>query len=291
MPLARRTALRYLTRGVLAVSAVLLLAIGVLAFAGGRHLSRTFDSPRHGFVAATGAAAVAEGERLSAYWGCTGCHGPDGAGRIFFQSPVGDRLIAPNLTRIVREYDDAALERAIRHGVRPDGSSLLVMPSSMYAHMSDHDLGQVVAYLRSLPPVRDTLPATRLGLLARFLVLSDDRVLEAPKIDPAAAHGPGPDSLGPDSSRADTLALGRYLALTGCPECHGPELGGYDGDTPDLRITAAYSLDQFVRFATDGTALDGEERGLMTDIAIGRIGRLTEPEIAALHTYLRTLAD
>jgi hypothetical protein len=41
----------------------------------------------------------------------------------------------------------------------------------------------------------------------------------------------------------------------------------------------------------EGIALDGLERGLMTEIARGRTVHLTDGEIAALHTYLSTLAD
>ena len=122
-------------------------------------------------------------------------------------------------------------------------------------------------------------------------MLRDARALQAPRIPPDARHGTSPDSLGPGSTRADTLALGRYLAHTGCPECHGPDLRGHEGDTPDLRIAATYPLAAFRRFFRDGIALDGQERELMSEIARGRGGRLTDDEVAALHAYLSTLAD
>lgn len=285
-----RTVLRFAARGVAALVAVLLLAVGVLAFTGGQRLGRVYDAPAHAVPVATAPADIEEGGRLAAYWGCVGCHERDAGGQVLFQSPFGDRLVAPNLTALVRDYDVAELERAIRHGVRRNGASLVVMPSSMYANVSDEDLGKVIGYLRSLPAVPDTLPPTRLGLLARYIVLTEgEDVLEASQAG-SALHGAGPDSVGPASTRADTLALGRYLAMTGCPECHGPDLRGR-GDTPDLRIAAAYPLDRFLRFIEDGTALDGQDKGLMSQIARGRIGRLTAAEVAALHTFLRTLAD
>lgn len=291
MPIAARVVLRHAARGALAVVLILLLAVGALAFTAGHRLARVYDPPAHGVTVATEPADIEEGGRLAAYWGCVGCHERDGGGQVFFRSPLGDRLVAPNLTAIVREYDLDDLERAIRHGVRRNGSSLVVMPSSMYAHVSDADLGKVIGYLRALPAVPDTLPPTRLGLLARFIVLTEgEGVLEAARAR-AAVHGPGPDSIGPTSTTADTLALGRYLAFTGCPECHGPELRGQPDGPPDLRITAAYSLDQFVRFIEEGTGLDGREKGLMTEIARGRISRLSSAEVTALHTFLRTLAD
>lgn len=291
MPITARVVLRHAARGAVAIVLVLLVAVGVLAFTAGHRLARVYDPPAHGVTVAMEPADIEEGGRLATYWGCVGCHERDGGGQVFFQSPLGDRLVAPNLTTIVREYDLDDLERAIRHGVRRNGSSLVVMPSSMYAHVSDDDLGKVIGYLRSLPAVPDTLPPTRLGLLARFIVLTEgEGVLEAARAR-GAVHGPGPDSIGPASTRDDTLALGRYLAFTGCPECHGPDLRGLPDGPPDLRITAAYSLDQFVRFIEEGTALDGQEKGLMTEIARGRISKLSSAEVTALHTFLRTLVD
>lgn len=284
-----RSALRYLLWGVLGIVMLLVLCAAGLLYAGGRRLAATHDAPSHPFVAATDAADIAEGERLARYWGCIGCHESDAGGGIFFETPLGDRLVAPNLTRIVREYSEEELERAIRHGVRRDGSTLVVMPSSMFAHMSDADLGKVVGYLRSLPPVPDTLPPTRLGGMARFFAFMEEGALEAPNIAHDAPHPPSPDSLTPASTRADTLALGRYLAHTGCPECHGPELKGREDDTPHLSIAGIYTPTQFRQFFTDGLALDGTERGLMTTIAKYRGGRLTDDEARALHAYLVTL--
>lgn len=292
MPFPTRTILRYAGRGAAGLLLLVVLAVGILAVVGGSRLGRSFEGPAHPVAVSTDSAGIAEGERLATFWGCLGCHERDGGGQILFESPAGDRLIAPNLTRMVREHDPAELERAVRHGIGRTGSSLIGMPSSMYARMSDGDLGKVLGYLRSLPSVTDSLPSRRMGLLARYLVLTDNGVLEAEKVGPDAAHGPSPDSLGPASTRADTLALGRYLALTGCPECHGLDLRGSEGgQSPDLRITAAYTLDQFRGFVEEGTGLDGQEKGLMTIIAQNRIGRLTDAELAALHTYLVTLAE
>lgn len=292
MPFPARRIMRYVLRGALAlVLLVVVLALGV-AMVGGNRLARTHETPAHRVEVATDPAGIAEGGRLAAFWGCVGCHGRDAGGRVFFTTPVGDRIVAPNLTRIVREYSVEELEQAIRHGTRRDGSSLAIMPSSMFAHMNDRDLGRVIGYLRSLPPVADTLPEPRFGMMARSLLATGVATLEAEKIDHSAPHGAGPDSLGPGSTRADTLALGRYLAHTGCPECHGQDLrGSGDGATPDLRIAAAYSPAQFRRLMREGIALDGQERELMTEIAVNRVARLTDDELSALRAYLATLAE
>lgn len=291
-PLARKV-VRYAVRGALGLLLLLLLAVGVVGFAGGRPFVERHEAPAHEIVVPADPAAIAEGERLTKIWGCVGCHERDAGGGVLFESPLGDRLVAPNLTRVVRDYDPAMLERAIRHGVKPDGSSMIVMPSSMFAHASDEDLGRVIAYLRSLPPVPDSLPGNRMSLLARFFALVGDLQLEAAAIDHDAPHGVSPDSLHAGSTRDDTLALGRYLARTTCPECHQADLRGSDSPDgpPDLRIAAAYPPDRFRRLMREGIALDGEERGLMTVIARGRTVHLTDDELAALHAYLSTLAD
>jgi mono/diheme cytochrome c family protein len=285
-----RTALRYVVRGALFILLLLILAAGVVAFAGGRRIAGPYDAPAHEIALPQDATAIAEGGRLAAFWGCTGCHGRDAGGQIFYETAAGDRLVTPNLTAMVRELEVSELERAIRHGVGRDGASLFGMPAGMFSGISDRDLGKVIAYLRSLPPVPDTLPASRMSLLFRLYALVDARALSAKQVDPAVRHGPGPDSLTSRSTRADTLALGRYLASTGCPECHGPELRGSEDGAPDLRIAAAYSPEQFHRLAKEGVTLSGRTGSLMTEIAQGRIARLTDDEQTALHAYLSTLA-
>lgn len=291
MRLGLRMTLRYARRAVLILLLVLAVAVAAIVVAGGRRTAGPYEVPAHDVPVPRDSAATAEGGRLAAFWGCTGCHGSDAGGRIFFTTPAGDRLVTPNLTRVVGKRTVPELERAIRHGVAPGGASLFGMPSGMFARISDEDLGKVVAYLRSLPPVPDTLPATRHSLLFRLFAIIEPRALSARQVEASVRHGPGPDSLGPGSTRADTLALGRYLAVTGCPECHGPHLRGSGDGTPDLRIAAAYSPEQFARLIDEGVTLGGRTDGLMTEIARGRLARLTDDERGALHSYLVTLAD
>ena len=62
-------------------------------------------------------------------------------------------LSASNLTKgqggVGASYTDADFVRALRHGVRPDGKSFLIMPANLYAHLSDADVGALIAYIRS----------------------------------------------------------------------------------------------------------------------------------------------
>ena len=73
-------------------------------------------------------------------------------------------LNAPNLTRgaggVAAGYsDDAAWVRAIRHGLNPQGRALVIMPSEVFYFLSDEDLGALVAYVKSLPPVERSFAA------------------------------------------------------------------------------------------------------------------------------------
>ncbi len=61
-------------------------------------------------------------------------------------------------------------EQAIRRGVGGDGRVLAIMPSHIYQHYSDQDLGAVVAYLKSIPPVDHDLGRRRMGFSASVLL-------------------------------------------------------------------------------------------------------------------------
>jgi len=71
--------------------------------------------------------------------------------------------------------------------------------------MSDEDVYSVVAYLNSLPPVRNPLPATKVNFPVSLLIKS----------------APRPAGSIPHPNREDKLKYGEYLAtIGGCPECH-----------------------------------------------------------------------
>ncbi|MCL5778188.1 cytochrome c [Limibaculum sp. FT325] len=117
---------------------------------------------------------VARGAYLVAIMDCTGCHtqhSPDfepiegmhlaGSGMGFDMGPMGI-VWPPNLTPDatgLAAWSDAEIVAAVRTGVRPDGRVLVpIMPWRSYAALSDEDAAALVAYLRSLPPVSNTVP-------------------------------------------------------------------------------------------------------------------------------------
>jgi hypothetical protein len=67
-------------------------------------------------------------------------------------------------------FTDADFVRAIRHGVAPDGRELAIMPSQIFNHLSDQDLGALIAYLKTVPPVDNETPKPQLMPLGRIML-------------------------------------------------------------------------------------------------------------------------
>jgi cytochrome c553 len=271
----------------LGVGALTVLALGAAAFVyllSEQMIRKTYDLPLSPIALPTDSIALTEGQRLATVRGCyNGCHGERLDGGVFIDQPLLARLVAPNLTQVVAQYTDAELERVIRHGVRRNGRSTLGMPSSMFYHLSDQDLGAIIAFLRSAPVTEGPATEISLGPLARLGLVLGKYHPQAELIDHDAPRLAVRDT-------SDHITFGKYLALTSCTECHGLELqGNPDGPTPNLGIAATYSEEGFVRLMRTGKALGDRELRLMSDVARGRFSHLTAGEMKALHTYLSTL--
>ena len=62
--------------------------------------------------------------------------------------------------------------RTIRDGVRPDGSALIFMPSYEYRGIGPDDLGALISWIKSMPPVDTELREQEVGPLGRVLYLT-----------------------------------------------------------------------------------------------------------------------
>jgi mono/diheme cytochrome c family protein len=276
--------LRWLRNAVIGVIALALIAAVVIYALSELTLRRSYEARGTSVAIPADSASIAEGERLARIRGCLGCHRSKLEGGMFVDEPMLARIAAPNLTTAVRAYSDAELEGIIRHGVRPDGRSVLAMPSDMFRLLDDADLGKILAYLHSAPevPGQPRLvkpgPLGRLGIaIGKFKPAAED----VRRVETLSDSFPAPGS---------PVALGAYLARTVCTECHGATLSGFEGETPDLRIAAGYSRDQFVRLMRTGVALGEREVGLMSEVARGRFTHFTDEEIEALYAYLLSRA-
>jgi mono/diheme cytochrome c family protein len=302
-PLRRRAA-----RVAGAAVALLALAAGAGYASSERALHRRVAVPPHAppaaaRFAATPAARAALAERgahVAATRGCADCHGADFGGAVVLDDPAVGRLAGPNLTAGGRgpALTDADWELALRHGVRRDGSPLLVMPSGDYAAMTDEDVAAVAAYVRTLPAVRTQPPALRVGPVLRALHLAGKAdVVPAHAL---AARGARQAEHVASVAPAPTREFGAYVATT-CTGCHGAgfaggPIAGAPPDWPAARnITphpsagiGRWSAADFDRLLTTGTRPDG--RLIDTVHMPVRMTRAMTPvERQALWAYLRTV--
>lgn len=277
---------------------LLLLGVGVAGLYAwsGAELRRTTPVPTHDFVAPTDSASVARGEHvLRVVAKCTECHGDDLGGAVMIDDPAFGRVATPNLTRgsggIAVQYTDADFERAIRHGVARDGRRLVIMPSNEFQYLSDEDLGALIAYLKSIPPVDRVAPATRIGPLARALYAAGQLPL-FPAEGVLHTNTPVP-SVAVDS----TVAYGEYFALVGCSGCHGATYGGgrIPGTPPDWPAAANltptgighYDFGDFDTVVRTGVRPDGTKLHPM--MPVKATSQMTPVEMVAVYKYLRTL--
>lgn len=117
---------------------------------------------------------VGRGAYLANIMHCNGCHSvrnADGSfaeggflagGTVGFEIPGLGIFWPPNLTSDptgLGDWSDDEILHALREGVRPDGRMLApAMPVNDYHVISDADAADLIAYLRSLPPVVHAVP-------------------------------------------------------------------------------------------------------------------------------------
>jgi mono/diheme cytochrome c family protein len=260
-------------------------------------------------------ARVARGEYLvRSVAGCLFCHseldaateglpvkaGMAGAGRTM-ESDGMPWLTAPNLTPD-REtgagaWSDDALARSIREGVGHDGRALFpMMPYGNYRHMSDEDLAAVIAYVRSLSPVRHQPPASNIPFPVNRLINSVPEPIEG-------------QVAAPDTSTA--VARGKYLTtLASCTDCHTPmdergqylpgmDFAGGNSFTFENRTRVAsanltpasngipyYTEDLFLETIRTGRV---RERKLSDIMPWGHYRGMTDDDLKAIFAFLKTL--
>ena len=163
--------------------------------------------------------------------GCVYCHSPHdwnapgqpivasmlGAGGVLPFTSLPGRVVSPNLTPDPEtgagRWSDDQFARAIREGIGHDGRALFpMMPYPHYRNMSDEDLASVVVFFRSLPPVRNALPATEIIFPVKYLIRSVPQPVTSPV---------------PEPDKSDRVNYGAHLVdQAGCTDCHTPQVRG-----------------------------------------------------------------
>lgn len=244
-------------------------------------LGQRFDVPLAEIPIPSDSASLAEGERQAWMYGCHSCHDASLRGKVMIDDPRSMRVVAPNVPASIAAYSDAELARLLRHGVRRDGTGVLVMPVRPFYDLGDADVARIIAHLRTVPVVPAPLPPSELHLLARVAVLNGQLAPEAASID----HGAPRLGTQPDTTPA---WRGEYLARTMCGECHGATLLG-QLEAPPLLRAMGYSPAQFVSLMLDGRSRDGRDLKTMGPTARERFVRLRRDEIGAIYDYLKTM--
>jgi mono/diheme cytochrome c family protein len=274
---------------------VVLLAFFVLFITGGAKFNRTYDVAVNPVAIPEGEEAVAHGEHVFLTRGCVDCHGPNLGGTEFINEPSLAVLPAPNLTPggVGGTYTDEDWIRALRYGVGAEGRGLLIMPAQYYTHLSDEDLGALIAYLKQLDPVDNDLPSRQIGTLGRILLATNQLPPPAPEL-----IAPNMDRTAPPMG--ETAEYGEYIVLsTGCQDCHGQDLAGAvppgsDPGTPlSPNLTPAGNLsgwtqDDFVEAMRTGVTPEGESLN-GEEMPWPAFAQFTDTELGAIWAYLGSL--
>jgi hypothetical protein len=116
---------------------------------------------------------------------------------------------AANLTPYhLGEWTDGEIFRAVTSGVSKDGKALFpVMPYVLYNQSEAEDIYAVIAYLRTLDPVENEVPASKAHFPVNF-------IMNTMPVKYTYPHKPDAN---------DKIAYGKYMAtVSGCIECHTP---------------------------------------------------------------------
>ncbi|MEQ9225714.1 MAG: c-type cytochrome [Parvibaculum sp.] len=275
---------RVARRAVLGVSGVMVFAVIFLYGASEWRLRETYDVVLKPLRAMAPTALIAEGERLSRVFGCRGCHRE--AGNVLFEQTAVVRLVAPNLSRVIREYSDEELVRLVRRGVKRNGTSIIAMPARSFEHMSDNDLALVIAALRAEPELPDKVEGgTSWGPLGRIAIV-------AGKV-PFSADGLGPDLAPLHRPDGGAEEEGGYLVSTLCSDCHelfSERDNGWGMVAPPVAMMAqAYPPEDFRHLMRTGEGTGGRDLGPMSEVARMDFSQMTGSEVEAIHAYLNSL--
>ncbi|HXF87660.1 MAG TPA: c-type cytochrome [Xanthobacteraceae bacterium] len=266
-------------------------------------------------VAMTGAAAaqsdlVKRGSYLvNTILTCGNCHtpkGPDGrdikerafSGFLEFDEPpwkVTASNITPDKETGIGKWTRAQIRTALTEGKRPNGVPLAaIMPSAFYKIFTRRDLDAVVAYVRSVKPIKNKVP---------------DPVY---RINVPHQTPPGAEKPFREADLRNPVKRGFYLVTIGhCMECHTPltpkgrdyvnglgkggfELKGPWGVSVSRNITShkekgigAWTDEEIIRAITQGVRKDGTK--LKPPMGYSYYAGMTNADLRAIVAYLRTV--
>ena len=279
--------------GLLVLAFVVLYIIGTVQW---NKLHGKYDVQVETIAVPADQASIARGQHVATIHICQHCHLDNFSGQTT-RVPGLVTLSLPNLTSgaggVGATNTDEEWVRAIRHGVGQDGRGLALMPSQVFYYLSDEDLGALIAYLKSLPPVDNQMPPTDLGPLGRVMLALGQL---PPEIVPnvTAIDHDGPHPVAPEPGV--TVEYGKYLART-CSLCHGTNFNGRtirQGDKVYVALNLTrggemigWSEEQFMATMRTGVTPSGKQ--LIDFMPWEYFGQMTDDELKAVWMYLQSL--
>jgi mono/diheme cytochrome c family protein len=235
---------------------------------------------------------------------CQNCHTPIGptgpqfdkalSGGLEFDEPPF-KVTAANITQDkdtgIGNWTDAQIKTLLRTGKRPNGVPIAaVMPTGFYGIVTERDMDAIVAYLRTVKPIKNKVP---------------DPIYKFPA---SPQVFPGSEKPYTEAMLKDPLKNGFYLATIGhCMECHTPMpkgvhnwadlgTGGFEfpgpwGVSVSRNITpkgiGAWTDAEIKRAITTGVSKDGSH--LKPPMGFGYYAHMTDGDLDAVIAYLRTV--
>jgi mono/diheme cytochrome c family protein len=242
--------------------------------------------------------------------GCESCHATPGSpdplrlgGGLELKTPFGSFYppnISPDAKDGIGEWKVADLANAMLAGVSPTGEHYYpALPYTSYQRMSLSDVRNLMAFLRTLPPVQGRPPAHRLAF--PFSIRRGVGFWKLLYLDGA--------KFAPDPAKSPEWNLGRYLVEGPghCAECHSPRdfLGGVvaarrlaGGPTPDGKgrapnLTgaglASWTKADIAEALASGMTPEGDSLGGAMAAVVRNTAQLPPRYREAIAEYLKSL--
>lgn len=278
----------------LAVGAVATVLVGKAL--GERKMQRVINVTPAPVAMRSGAQWLEQGRYLYATRGCADCHGANGGGGEVINSGAM-LIVAPNITAgansATANYGAIDWVRTLRHGVKPNGRPVMIMPSEDYNRLTDDDLAAIIGYVAQLPPTPGRTGLIQLPVAVKVMY-AFGAVRDAAEI---IDHTLAPEQ---PVKAAVSIDHGAYVAHS-CVGCHGERLSGgrIPGSPPEWPATANLTpgagsamqrypdADSFLRMLRSGRRPDGS--AISTVMPFGSLSKMNEVDVRALHAYLQTL--
>ncbi len=271
--------------GVLIVALVAIVV--VIYFSTTARMNETYDIDVETVDVPSDSASMERGRHMVDVL-CRHCHGGDLGGSTFFDDPSLGSIPGSNITSGdggLAGYTVIDWIRAIRHGVDKEGKPLMVMPSSDFYYLNNKDLGSIIAYMKTVPPVDKKWPDPDITFLGTMLS-GLGQLGEVFSVENIDHDGPRP----PIVSEAVSVEYGEYLvSLFGCRTCHGENLTGGKSPNPAAPPAAGITMGSIMSDWTLEDFIDATQTLESEYMPWEGLAVMTKDELAAIQMYLVSL--